>query len=227
MPGSGMGSSQQQVAKIVLVDDHPIVRAGIAALIAREPRFEICGEADDVASGLTLIRKSEPDAAIVDIALRRGSGIDLVRRIKADKLPVRVLVASMYEESLFAERAMRAGASGYINKQEAGRNIVAALRDILAGKTYLSEKMSSRLLSQALAGLVPTEDDPVTALSDRELDVFTLLGGGTTSSEIAAKLQVSVKTVDTYRQRIKDKLGLKNSAELTREAMHWTLDRVN
>src|SRR5205823_1032023 len=133
------------------------------------------GEAEDVESGLALIRKTSPDAAIVDIALRRGTGIDLIRQLKIEKLPVRVLVASMYDESLFAERAVRAGAAGFINKQEAGRHIIMALREVLGGKTYLSEGLSSRLLAQAIEGR-PADGDPIATLSDRELDVFTLIG---------------------------------------------------
>ena len=214
----------QRAARVAIIDDHPLIRAAVASLIACEPRFEVCGEADDVASGVSLIRAAAPDLAIIDIALRRGSGIDLIRQIKAEKLLVRMLVLSMYDESLFAERALRAGAAGYINKQEVGRSIIAALTAVLNGKMYVSEELSSRLMTQAVAGRVATDANPVGVLSDRELHVFTLIGGGATLSEIAASLHVSVKTVNTYRQRIKDKLGLKSSAELSREAMHWTID---
>ncbi|HEY3962927.1 MAG TPA: response regulator transcription factor [Planctomycetaceae bacterium] len=221
-----MNPIRERRAKIAIIDDHPVVRAGLATLIARDPQFEACGEADDVVSGMALIVKESPDVAIIDLALRNGSGLDLIRRIKAARHPVRILVASMYDEALFAERAIRAGAAGYINKQEAGRNIVGALHDVLAGKVYLSEQVSSRILSQAMTGRTPAEESPVGQLSDRELEVFTLIGSGATSAEIAAKLHVSVKTIDTYRQRIKEKLSLKNSAELSREAMHWALDQA-
>ncbi len=213
-------------ARIAIIDDHPIVRAGLATLIARDPQFEVCGEADDVGGGIKLIQGTAPDIAIIDLALRDGSGLDLIRRLKTAKLPVRILVASMYEEALFAERAVRAGASGYINKQEAGRNIIAALHAVLGGKMYLSEKLASRILNQAMVGGISPEQDPVTQLSDRELEVFTMIGGGATSAEIAGRLHVSVKTVDTYRQRIKDKLDLKTAAELSREAMHWMLEKA-
>ncbi|MBI3861906.1 MAG: response regulator transcription factor [Planctomycetia bacterium] len=213
-------------AKIAIIDDHPIVRAGLATLIARDPQFEVCGEADDVAAGLALIEQASPDVAIVDLALRNGSGLDLIRRIKAGKHPVRILVASMYDEGLFAERAVRAGAAGYINKQEAGRSIVAALHALLSGKTFLSETLSSRILNQAMSGRAPADESPIGQLSDRELEVFTMIGNGATPAEIASKLDVSIKTVDTYRQRIKDKLSLKSSAELSREAMHWALENV-
>jgi DNA-binding NarL/FixJ family response regulator len=216
-------------ARIAIVDDHPIMpimRAGLVTLISRDPRFEVCGEADDVAGGLKLIQSANPDIAIIDLALRDGSGLDLIRRMKTAKHPARVLVASMYEEALFAERAVRAGAAGYINKQEAGRNIVAALHTVLGGKMYLSENLASRILNQATVGRIPAGQDPVTQLSDRELEVFTMIGGGATSAEIAGKLHVSVKTIDTYRQRIKDKLDLKTAAELSREAMHWMLENA-
>lgn len=213
-------------ARVVIIDDHPIVCCGLAALISRDPQFEMCGEADDVPSGIALIRTANPDIAIVDLALRNGSGLDLIRRVKAAKHPVRILVASMYDETLFAERAIRAGASGYINKQEAGRDIISALHEVLSGRMYLNQKFASRILSQTMTGCGPQCDDPITQLSDRELEVFTLIGGGMTSSEIAGRLHVSVKTVDTYRQRIKDKLDLRNSAELSREAMHWALEKT-
>ncbi len=213
-------------AKVALIDDHPVVRAGLAALISREPRFEICGEADDVTSGLKLVALTQPDVAIVDLALRNGSGLDLIRRI-ADRSPsVRILVASMYEESLFGERAIRAGAAGYITKQEAGRKIVDALHEILHGKMYLSEKLSTRLMRQAISERPARAGGPIAQLSDRELEVFTLIGRGETMAEIATRLHVSVKTAHTYRQRIKDKMAFQSAAELTREAMHWVIDNA-
>src|SRR5258708_6486778 len=145
-------TAQNRRARVALIDDHPIVRSGLAALIARDPKFEICGEADDVANGLKLINSTAPDIAIVDLALKSGSGLDLIRRVTVRFPSVRILVASMYEEALFGERAVRAGAVGYINKQEAGRDIVGALHEILAGKMYLSEKLGARLMRQAIAG---------------------------------------------------------------------------
>jgi DNA-binding NarL/FixJ family response regulator len=225
MPDTALLSAHSK-AKVVIIDDHPIVRAGFTALICRDPRFEMCGEADDVDSGVELIERLSPDIAIVDLALRNGNGLDLIRRVKASKLKVRMLVASMYDEALFAERAIRAGAAGYINKQEAGRRIVAALYDLLEGQVFLSERYSARILRQAVMGRPRSEESPVSRLSVRELEVFTMLGNGATAAQIAEKLQVSNKTVDTYRQRIKDKLLLTSSAELNREAMSWAVGNV-
>src|SRR5262249_54978876 len=194
----------------------------------RDPHFEVCGEADDVASGLKLISSVAPDVAIVDLALRNGSGLDLIRRAAATRPATRILVASMYEESLFGERAVRAGASGYINKQEVGKKIVGALFEILQGKMYLSEKLVSRLMRQAVSGKPEgtPDKDPVATLSDRELEVFTLIGRGFTTAEIAAKLHVSVKTAHTYRDRIKQKLACDSAPELNREAIHWAIDHA-
>jgi DNA-binding NarL/FixJ family response regulator len=213
-------------ARIVIIDDHPVVRSGFAGLVAREPDFEVCGEADDVASALIVLRKTRPDAALVDLDLRNGNGLSLIRKVAAEKLPVRMLVVSMYDESLFAERALRAGAAGYINKQAPGRQIIDALRGILNGNLYLSESLVSRSLLPATSGGTRSNEGPVGRLSNRELEVFTMIGNGLPPAEIAEKLRVSIKTIDTYRQRIKDKLWLKNSAELSREAMHWALERL-
>jgi DNA-binding NarL/FixJ family response regulator len=221
--GSG-GLTGGRRAKVAIIDDHPIVRAGFASLLSRDSTFEICGEADDVASGFALIERTRPDAVIVDLALRNGTGIDLIRRVKAGKIPVRILVVSMYDEHVFGERAARAGAAGYVNKQEAGRSMIKALRKLLDGKRYFSESVASRIHSQARSGSSPDEECPISQLSERELQVFSMLGHGILPAEIAARLRVSVKTVDTYRQRIKDKLFLRSSAELNREAMHWSLE---
>jgi len=210
--------------QIALVDDHPVVRLGLASLISRNPQFEICGEADDVASGLRLLGKDSPDVMIVDLALRTGNGLDLIRRIKARGHPVRILVASMYDESLYAERAVRAGASGYINKQEVGRKIVSAIEHVLEGKVYLSDQTSSRIVMRVMSGSSPGNSDPVSSLSDRELEVFRQIGKSLSTVQIAANLHVSVKTIETYRQRIKQKLGLETAAELLGEAVRWSLE---
>lgn len=210
-------------AKVLIVDDHAIVREGLVSLISRQANLEVCGEADGVADALKLLSTLTPDIVIVDISLPDGNGLDLVRRIKAAQPDVRILVASMYDEGLYAERALRAGATGYINKQEASRKIIAAIHCVLSRKVYLSRRMSDRLLTRLGTGDAP-QGPSATKLSDRELEVFQLIGNGMQTVDIAAKLHLSVKTIETHRQRIKVKLGLSNSAELSREAAHWVLE---
>jgi DNA-binding NarL/FixJ family response regulator len=209
-------------ARIFVVDDHPIVREGLAAQIANDSGLELCGDAEDVAEAMTRIATSRPDVVIVDISLKTGNGIDLVKRLKAHDKAVRVLVWSMYPENLYAERALRAGALGYIHKGKAAGKIMEAIRAVLAGKVYLSEEMSAKILSRGLG------DDgkqagrsPVEALTDRELEAFELLGNGQTTQQIAKKMHVSPKTVETYRARIKEKMHLKNGTELIQHAVQW------
>lgn len=214
-----------RIVNVAIIDDHAIVRMGLRALIARDAQFAICGEADDVDGGVQLIRTAAPDVALVDIMLRDGSGLDLIRRVRTENQAVRLLVISIYDESLFAEGALRAGANGYINKEAVDGNILVALRDVLGGKLYLSQKMAARVHKGMRTRQPVDEQDYLAQLSDRELTVFMLIGRGSTPGEIAMRLAVSVKTVDTYRQRIKEKLGLRNSVELSREALFWTLEQ--
>lgn len=212
-----------RATSVLIVDDHPIVREGLAALLSNYPEFRVCGEAGDIATALTFVDASSPDVAIVDISLQDENGLDLIRRIKSRNQNVRILVASMYDESLYAERALAAGAMGYINKQVAGRNIVSAIRQILDGRIYLSDQMTSRLLTHA-AGRQPSAcARPDSVLTNREIEVFRLIGNGLPTTGIAERLHVSVKTVETHRQKIKLKLGLSNASELSREAAHWVL----
>ena len=210
--------------RILLVDDHPIVREGLASLLTNQFDFNICGEADDVSSALGLVNKTKPHVVIVDISLKRSSGLDLISRIAELDRSVRLLACSLYDETIYAERAIHAGALGYVNKQEATRTIVTAIRQVVTGKVYLSERMSE-LLAQRLAGEIGGGERPtVAALSDRELEVYQLVGNGLKTPEIAAQLQVGIKTIETYRHRIKEKLHLKNTAQLARDAAHWVLD---
>jgi DNA-binding NarL/FixJ family response regulator len=214
-----------KTAKVLIVDDHPAVREGLAIRIGSQPDLKVCGEASDSAEALQLVARANPDVAVIDIALKRGNGIDLIKRLKAREAPVRMLVWSMYSDTLYAERALRAGALGYINKENATDQIITAIRTVLEGKVYLSEPMASRLLGRMVHGEVAKVGaSPVEALSDRELEVFQLIGEGLDTYQIAEKMRVSHKTVETYRARIKEKLDLGSSTELLRHAVQWLLE---
>jgi len=211
-------SENRKTNKVLIVDDHPVVREALAIRISQQPDLEVCGEADDVTQALKLVESLAPDVAVIDISLKTGSGIDLIQRIKARNPSVRMLVWSMYDDSLYAERALYAGAMGYLNKENATGRIVDAIRDILAGKVYLSEDMSAQLLRNAVGGHQNLGRNATATLSNRELEVFQLIGNGFTTAQIASNLHLSVKTIETHRQRIKVKLNLTNTAELAREA---------
>jgi DNA-binding NarL/FixJ family response regulator len=210
------------VLKILIVDDHPVVREGLAMQIATQPDLAVCGEAEDVAGALALLESARPDVAIIDISLKNGNGIDLIRRIRDRQSAVRILVWSMYAENLYAERALRAGAQGYLHKGRATHNLLDAIRAVLAGKVYVSGELADQLLNRVV-GAKAAERSPVDRLSDRELEAFGLMGHGLTTEAIAAKMHVSPKTVETYRARIKEKMGLNNITELVQRAAQWVL----
>jgi DNA-binding NarL/FixJ family response regulator len=211
--------------RIVIVDDHPLVRSGFVQLISDEPDLEVCGEAADEARALQVVGATRPDMVIVDLSLAGGSGMTLIERIKTHHSEVGMLVVSMHDESLFAERVLAAGALGYLNKQEAPSNIIRAIRRVLAGKVYVSDKLARRLLD-GLAGAAGTqEQSPMDRLSNRELEVFELIGRGMTTGKIADHLGLSTKTIEAHRENIKKKLGLLTGQELTRRAMHWLIER--
>ncbi len=212
-----------QKTKVLIVDDHPIVRKGLAGLIAAQSDMEVCGEAEDAPGALKLLTQATPDLVVIDISLKSGNGIELVKQIKAHNTGTKMLVSSMYDESLYAERALRAGAMGYINKEEVTDNIVDAIRQVLRGQIYLSGKMTDRVLQRA-AGGDWLEHSDVDALSDRELEVFQMIGQGLSTRQIAAKLHLSVKTIETHRDNIKSKLHLKSGTELTHRAVQWNLE---
>jgi DNA-binding NarL/FixJ family response regulator len=209
-------------AQVLIVDDHPSVREALALRISKLPDLQVCGEAADLPEALQLVAENKPDIAIIDISLKTGDGLDLIKRIKARAADVRMLVWSMHSESLYAERALRAGALGYITKEQATERIVEAIRQVLAGKVYLSAAMTEKLLRRTVGeSAQPLRQTPVEALSDRELEVFRLIGRGRKTADIALQLHLSVKTVETYRDRIREKLDLSTGAELARYAMQW------
>jgi DNA-binding NarL/FixJ family response regulator len=215
-------TSKKSRARILIVDDHPAVREGLSLRIAAQPDMEVCGEAADVAEALRLVVAAKPNAAIVDIALKTGNGIDLIKRIKSRDDSIRILVCSMYGETVYADRALRAGAQGYITKEHATDKILGAIRQVLAGKIYLSEAMSQQLLHGALGHRNhSTGRAPIEKLSDRELEAFQLFGEALETHQIAQRMRVSHKTVETYRARIKQKLGLSTHNELIRQAVQW------
>ena len=211
------------MTRILIVDDHPLVRTGFAQLIGDCPDLEVCGEAGDMAEALRQIDVTGPDLAIIDLSLAGGSGLDLIERIKSRNKDILMLVASMHDETLYAERVLAAGARGYINKQEAQDSIIRAIRQVLSGKVYLSQQMTDRLLS----GMVDAngEKRDIDSLSNRELQVFELIGEGVSSSQIAEQLNLSIKTIETHQAHIKKKLGLGSAHELNQRAIRWAMDQ--
>jgi DNA-binding NarL/FixJ family response regulator len=216
--------NQSRKHRVLLVDDHPLVRRGVADVIAREPDLELCGEAADVMEAMSEVERSNPDVVVIDLSLKTGHGLDLLEKIKARGSQVKTLVSSMHDETLFAERVLRAGAMGYVTKQEPPETLVRAIRQVLRGEVYLSPRMTNRLLRRVASGNSAGED-PVADLSNRELEVYEMIGQGLTIQQIAMRLQLSPKTVETHREKIKQKLNVKNSAELNRRAVQWVLER--
>jgi DNA-binding NarL/FixJ family response regulator len=210
--------------RVLIVDDHPVVRDGLKAQLTPETDLEVCGEAEDVAGGLALVQSANPDVVVIDVNLKSGNGIELVKRIRAHDDAVRIVVWSMYPEELYAERALRAGAQGYVNKGRSTREIIDALRAVRDGRVYLSGDQADRILRRLIGGGKGADRSPVESLSDRELEAFELMGRGRTTEEIAAAMKVSPKTIETYRARIKEKLKLENITELVHRATQWVLD---
>jgi DNA-binding NarL/FixJ family response regulator len=210
--------------RVVIVDDHPIVRSGYAQLLSLEPDLEVCGEAGSMVDGLQVVDREHPDLVIVDLSLSEGSGLELCKQIKARQNGTKMLVVSMHDESLFAERVLRAGAAGYVNKQEATHTLVEAIRTVMDGRIYLSSQMTDRMLCRAVGSEGFTDESPIHRLSDRELQVLEMIGQGVTTRQIAERLFLSPKTVESYRENLKAKLHLENSAELTRYAVQWVLE---
>jgi DNA-binding NarL/FixJ family response regulator len=208
-------------ARILLVDDHPLVRERLAEIINRENDLVICGDAEDRHQALQMIKTCSPQLVIVDITLKSSDGVELIRDIHARWPALLTLVVSMHDESLYAERALRAGARGYITKQEATRNILSAIRRVLSGQIYLNDKIASRILSRLATPARASGFTPADLLADRELQVFELTGRGLNTRQIAARLHLGVKTVETYRARIREKLDVKDPDDLLSIAITW------
>jgi DNA-binding NarL/FixJ family response regulator len=210
-----------EAKRIVIVDDHPLFRKGLEQLIHSEDGFAVCGEANNAPEAMDVIRKLNPDLAIVDLSLPGANGIELIKNIRAEFSKLPILVLSMHDESLYALRAMRAGAEGYVMKHEAMANVIQAIREVFNGRPYLSPAMAAQVITKFAHRQAEGEADAVERLSDRELEVLELIGKGNDMRQIAKVLHLSPKTVETHRSHIKDKLDLKNSREVARFALQW------
>jgi len=215
-------AEKPQKARIFIVDDHPMTRAGLTHLINHQPDTLVCGEAENAAQALDLLAKSQPDLMLLDITLPGKSGLELIKDVKAIRPDLPILVISMHDESLYADRVLRAGARGYITKHEGGDKLMDAIRHVLSGKIYVSESMSAHILEIFSGGQPGTDRSSIQNLSDREFEVFQALGEGLSSHEIAKKLHLSAKTVDAHRANIKTKLKINTTAELISFAARWT-----
>lgn len=216
-----MSEDPQKKKRILVVDDHPVFRHGIASLIGSEPDLTVCGEAANSPSALEAMRRLKPDAALIDISMPGANGIELIKLMKAEQPKLPLLILSIHDESLYALRALRAGASGYVMKAEALDFVLTALRKVLTGEVYVSPRFSERLIFKAVHSLEGGMGSPVDKLSDRELEVLQLLGRGFGTREVAAELNLSIKTVETHRAHIKEKLGFKDAGEMVRFAIDW------
>jgi DNA-binding NarL/FixJ family response regulator len=208
---------------VLVVDDHPIVRQGLALLINREPDLMVCGEAEEAQSAAQAVAALRPDIVILDISLGGPDGLELLKQLRARDGDLPILVLSMHDESIYAERALRAGANGYIMKQEATELVLTAIRRILAGQIHVPERVASKIVGHYVRRSTLEARSPIAALSDRELEVFRLIGEGSSTREIAEALHLSVKTVESYQAHIKEKLALRNARELQHHAIEWRL----
>jgi DNA-binding NarL/FixJ family response regulator len=222
--GERNGSADKALAgktKIYIIDDHPIMVQGLKELINNQRDMRVIGSTDDWHVALEQVKKNPPDLIILDVTLKDANGIEVLKNLKIHVPHIKILMLSMHDESLYAMRSLKAGAQGYIMKQEAVEKVLGAIRQVLAGEVYLSESMSKRTMFQLLGRGGTRTGSPLEDLSDRELEVFTLIGQGCTTRQIAEKLHLSIKTVETHRAHIKEKLNLKNSTELVQHAIHW------
>jgi DNA-binding NarL/FixJ family response regulator len=209
----------------MIVDDHSMVREGLRLRISAYPDLEVCGEATTEDEAIELIPKTNPHLIIVDISLKSGHGIELIKRVHSKYPKIKMLVASGFQESLYAERALRAGALGYLNKQDSGEKVIEAIQTVLRGERFVSDEITKKLVAQALGNRADLAD-PMELLTDRELEIFRMIGNGQTSGAIANELMLSNHTIDTHRENIKRKLGFKNAAELTRRAVQFLLENA-
>jgi DNA-binding NarL/FixJ family response regulator len=214
---------EERKKRIFLVDDHSVVRQGLSQFINNMDDLRVCGEAEDASEAIRLLEDSKPDIVIVDISLKGANGIDLTRAIK-NRFNFPVLILSMLDEGIYAERAIKAGARGYIMKSESIEKVIDAVREIISGKIYLSPRLKENLLSKLLSDPSDRGDSPIDSLTNRELEVFRLIGEGLSSRHIASDLLLSIKTIETYRERMKKKLNLNSSDELVQYAIQWRLD---
>lgn len=216
------GQNRRRRTKVFLVDDHLIVRQGLVDMINRRPDLTVCGEAESAQAALDGIERSHPDIAVVDISLKGRSGLDLIKDLRQRGHRVPVLVLSMLDEMVYADRALKAGARGYIMKEEVPTKFLTAIRQVVDGKLYASEQVISKLLERAVTEKPSGDRTPLGSLSDRELEVFRMIGHGRSTRQVAEQLHLSMKTIETYRARVMEKLGFHNSAELVRCAAEWS-----
>jgi DNA-binding NarL/FixJ family response regulator len=221
MEQSHAAEHQRVKKRILIVDDHPILRKGLSMLINQEPDLVVDGEAEDARKAMEMIETGRPDMIIVDISLPGVDGVELLKNIKLRYPDLPALVVSMHDESLFAERALRAGARGYIMKQEAVEKVLTGIRSVLAGEIFVSNRLTTRIVEKFFDGGTGSENSPLDSLSDREFTVFQLIGQGFGTRQIAEKLHLSVKTVESYRSHIKDKLRLESGTDLLKYAIQW------
>ncbi len=207
-----------------MVDDHPIIRQGLALLINREPDLVVCGEAEEATGAMHVLNSSRPDILIVDISLNGPDGLDLLKNIRTTRASLPVLILSMHDESIYAERALRAGANGYIMKAEATEKVLVAVRRILNGEIYVSERIANKMLKLYITGSGSLRNSTIADLSDRELEVFRLIGEGHGTRQISEELHISVKTVESYQAHIKEKLSLRSARELMQRAIQWSMN---
>lgn len=210
--------------QVMIIDDHPTVREGLRLHLSSQPNMEVCGEAATISEALEKIELRKPDVVILDLALKEGDGVQLLKELKRRFSDVQIVVHSMHEETLYAERCLKAGASGYVNKQEEPTVVLTAIRTVLDGDIHLSSKMKAHFLTRTLGGRVRPDTDPVADLTDRQLQVFRKIGEGLTATQIAKELQLSVHTVESHREHIKRKLGATSVPDLTRRAVQWVLE---
>lgn len=217
-----MARKENDTVEIMIIDDHPIVRQGLKMIIEREKRFKVCAEASNASDAIRIIADAKPAIAIVDISLEgTTNGIELVKAVKERYPSIICIVLSMYDESLYAERAIRAGAKGYVMKKEADENIINAINMVLSGELYLSEQMSKIIVNKLLHGPSEMELSPENTLSDRELEIFMMIGNGVSMKDIARQLNLSLNTVETHRRHIREKMQFRDNNELVKYAVQW------
>jgi DNA-binding NarL/FixJ family response regulator len=221
-----MPKAQAEKSRVLIVEDHPLFSEGLCQMINRQPTTAVCGQVPDAASAMRAVAELKPDLVLVDISLEGGNGIDLIKSLKAKYEELPILVISMHDESLYAERALRAGALGYVMKNQPAKVVKAAISQVLGGEIFLSEKMSASVLGKLLRGKSDAPVSPIERLSDRELEVFQMLGEGKPSRQIAEELNLTIPTIHSFRNRIKEKLQLKNSTEMMLHAMQWVRERM-